>query len=413
MANVGRARRFSGGTIVVSALAWAALTPGVAAAAEPSVYAGWTVQGANPSWTGTMTVPATGFPAATFTTDSNTPSVASGASTFLGDATPFGGVFGTSANQQYVTLAAAAGSAPSTTTFTFDHPTPASGWGFALGDVDADTVTVEATDADGNPVSVVSLGWQSAFNYCAVSPKPGSCAGPGPFTDVPTWDPATSTLIGNSANTNGAAGWFMPTTPITSLTLTFTVLTGIPSYQVWFAGNVAAVSGQVELLDSAGGQSAYEGAEVQLLDADGNPVLDASGNPVTTTTAADGSYAFPGVARDLYTVRVVPPPGTEVVGSDELPADATSGDATDVDFLLQVPAPPTTTPPPTSAPPTSAPPTSSAAPLPVAPPSTAPSAPVPQLAATGTSNASGLAVAGLGLLALGVAMVAAVRLRRR
>src|SRR5690606_22997137 len=140
-----------------------------------------------------------------------------------------------------------------------------------------------------------------------------------------------------------------------------------------------------------------------------NPVLNPDGSPVTAATGPDGTYSFPGVARDVYTVAVDVPPGLELVGPEQLPADATAGDVTGVDFQLTTVTPPTPPVPPTPVPPTPVPPVppTSAAPLPVAPPTTptTPAAEAPQLAATGTGNAGQLALVGPGLLALGATLV--------
>jgi hypothetical protein len=303
-----------------------------APAATGSAYAAWTVSGANPSWTGTLAIPATGFPGGTFTSDGSSPTIPSGASAFLGASTPFGAVFGSSANQPYLSLRTAAGNAPSTTTFTFATPTPASGWAFAFGDVDADQVQVSATDATGAPVAVGGLGFQQSFNYCTNVPKPSGC-GAGPFTDTPVWNPGTSTLVGNGVDTDGASGWFRPTTAIKTLTFRFSRLAGIPIYQVWFAALTASIGGQVTATDTAGADEPSAGTTVELLHPDDTPVLDASSNPVTTTTAADGSFTFPGVVEAPFHVAVDPPAGS--VGAVRiLAADAGAGDVTGLVFRL-------------------------------------------------------------------------------
>jgi hypothetical protein len=80
-----------------------------------------------PSSTGTLAVPGSQVPNATFQTDGDNPLVPSGASAFLGASTPFGAEFGTSQNHPYLVLRTD-GTAPSTTTFTFAGPTPTSGW---------------------------------------------------------------------------------------------------------------------------------------------------------------------------------------------------------------------------------------------------------------------------------------------
>lgn len=160
----------------------ASAAPAITADAAPaSTYADWTVGGANPSWTGTTTLPgAVNFPLAGFVTDSTTPTIPSGASSFLGPLTPFGAVFGSSQDEPYLNVRTAVGITPSTTTFTFDTATPPFGWGFALGDIDADTVTISGTDKAGDALTPAELGFMGVFNYCSVSPQPGSCTTPTP-----------------------------------------------------------------------------------------------------------------------------------------------------------------------------------------------------------------------------------------
>ena len=113
-------------------------------------------------------------------------------------------------NLQRVNVSTANGITTSTTKLAFDAPTPASGWAFALGDIDADQVEISGTDTAGHPLTAADLGFAGVFNYCAVSPKPGGCTGPGPFTDVPTWHPGSARLVGNGPDTFGASGWFVP-----------------------------------------------------------------------------------------------------------------------------------------------------------------------------------------------------------
>jgi len=218
----------------VAVTALLATATGVQGQAIPSAYAQWSVGGTPPSSTGTLAVPTTEVPNATFQTNSDSPQVPSGASAYLGASTPFGTEFGSSQNRPYLNLRTV-GVNPSTTTFTFGAPTPASGWGFAFGDIDADAVRIEAFDAGGAPVPAAALGFRGTFNYCNNTPTP---CGPGTHTDVPTWNPVTSTLVGSGPDTSGAAGWFMPTASFTTLRLTFSRLSGSPIMQMWVAGHV-------------------------------------------------------------------------------------------------------------------------------------------------------------------------------
>lgn len=299
------------------------------AAADGSGYGRWTVSGGS----GTLTVPLTGFPPATVTTDSSRTQVAGGTSAFLGASTPFGAAYGTSQGRQYLVAGTAVVATPSTTTVAFAAAPPV-GWGFALGDVDADTVRVTATGTDGQPVSTADLGWQSAFNYCRPTPRPTGCTGM--FTDLPHWDPATATLIGNVADTSGASGWFRPAVPITSLTLTFTAQSGTPSYQVWVAALPVSIAGKVT---TDCGRPAPR-ATVRLLDADGHPV--------STTSTADGAYSFTHLIPGRYEVAV---DSTQGYAGARRTVQATT-DVSGANLVLTCPAPPTTTERPTPPPPT-------------------------------------------------------------
>ncbi len=179
-----------------------------------------------------MANPEPAFPGATFTTNATNATVPSGASTWLNANTPIGAVYGSSQNQQYLSINTASGQAPSTTTLTFASATPTGSWSFALGDIDADSMTISGTTTGGAALTAAQLGFQSTFNFCGSSPKPSSC--PSGFqTDVPTWNAGTQTLTGSGSDTSGAAGWFSPTVPVESLTFTFTRLVGIPVGFLW------------------------------------------------------------------------------------------------------------------------------------------------------------------------------------
>ena len=302
---------------------WAA-TP--ALAATGSGYGTWSVLGG----TGTMSIPVAGFPSAAFHTTSSTAPVQSGQSAFLNADTPVGARYGSSRGKQYVNLRTALSGSPSVTTLAFDRPTPAGTWAFTLGDVDADRVEVHALGADGAPLSPAQLGWQGAFNYCQGTPKPSTCVGPGPFNDMPVWEPGSSTLVGSGTDTSGASGWFQPTVPVSSVTLTFSVQTGIPIYQLWTSALSADISGRV---GSACG-TPPSGAVLTLLRPDGSTVRDPDGDPVTAVTGADGGYTFTGVAAGAYRVSLDAPAGYSPA-KPVAAADTTGArDDTGVDFQL-------------------------------------------------------------------------------
>jgi hypothetical protein len=301
-----------------------------------SPYARWVATGTSPSWSGTATVDVAGFPAVTAGTNGNSTMVPSGSSIWLSAVTPFGGVFGSSKERPYLVVGTASGNGSSTTTISFVAPTPTqvadSGWGFALGDVDADMVTVSALNARGEPVTVAELGWQGSFNYCSVSPKPTGCPG-GTSTDEPTWNAATSTLIGNGSDTGGASGWFRPTVALSSITLLFSPVVGFPSYQIWIAAaGGLEVSGTVTLEIDGTSAGPIAGATVALLGSDGAPVT-VGGVPVETTSGVDGAWTLVGLLpSDGYSVRVTDPDDT---GTLDVEFDLSDGSLADIDVVFE------------------------------------------------------------------------------
>jgi hypothetical protein len=160
------------------------------------------------------------FPSATFTSQRSVAGPLSSA--VLSASTPFGAIYGSSSGYSYIQPVSPAISGTTATVFTFASVTPATGFGFTLGDIDAESVTISATTTGGIAVTAAELGYQSSFNYAGGA-------------DVPTWNAGTSTLIGNTADTSGASGWFSPTVPLETLTFASTTLSGSPNYQVWMA----------------------------------------------------------------------------------------------------------------------------------------------------------------------------------
>ncbi|WP_439902300.1 MSCRAMM family protein [Microbacterium azadirachtae] len=322
--------------LLVALLTVGALALGApASAATGTPWADWSAMtGSGGAYTGSVQIASPQLKAE-YTSDSRAGSVGvvSGASVWLSAATDVGAKYGSSRDQQYLNLRPRADSptAPSETTYSFSRPTPTSNWTFVLGDIDADQVRITAIGPGGNTLTAAELGFRGGFNYCApgLAGKP-SCTGDA--ADVPRWDAATTTLIGNAAatDTSGAAAWFEPNAPISSLTFTFTRRAGFPVYQTWFAAITRTISGTVTDT-SAGGPSS--GTVVRLIGADGAALGE-------TTTSTDGTYSFPDVlATDGYRVVITPPTGKT---SDE-PArglDVTSADGT-ADFTVRdiVPVP--------------------------------------------------------------------------
>ncbi|MFK0402825.1 collagen binding domain-containing protein [Microbacterium sp. NPDC090225] len=254
--------------------------------------------------------------------------VISGASTWLSEGTPVGAKYGSSRDQPYLNLRPKADTptGASTTTYAFQNPTPTAGWTFVLGDIDADSVRIQAIGPDGQALTADQLGFRGGFNYCApgITGKP-SCTGSA--TDVPTWDETTLTLTGNAAaiDTSGAAAWFEPEAPITTLSFIFTRRSGLPVYQTWFASLARDISGAV-VDDGAVPQA---GVQLTLTDANGRVVA-------STATATDGTYSFPGVlGSDGYTVRVTAPEGQIAEGGSTRPVNLSETDAVYVDFVVR------------------------------------------------------------------------------
>ncbi|KQX74081.1 hypothetical protein ASD10_02145 [Aeromicrobium sp. Root472D3] len=323
------------------AAAMAVLLAGSAVAATAATTTGFAqwgpLTGSTNDYATTMQLPALGFPEATVASDSRADvALPSGATNWFGASTPPGQRYGSSRDQAYLNLRPRAdnASSPSTTTYTFDRPTP-QGWTVVLGDVDADQVRVSATRADGTAATTADLGFRSAFNLCDTTPRPSSvCSDTGRPKDVPTWDPATATLRGNDAavDSDGATGWFEPTTSLRTLTFTFTRRAGLPILQTWFAVTKQDVSGTVAVTT---GTCSLASATVSLVDASGAVVA-------TRSVDASGTYAFDGVAAsDGYRVALSGVPATCLVTSPSSRAiDLRAGDAvTDFSVRQAVPVP--------------------------------------------------------------------------
>lgn len=318
--------------IVLTAIAALTLLPlasaAPATAATTGLWAGWTATGPSSYSVQVANTPAMTADVTTDSRGGGGVGVITGSSTWLAQGTPVGAKYGSSLNRPYLNLRPKADNAasPSTTTYAFAAPTPTSGWTFVLGDIDADKVQVRAIGPDGTPLTAAQLGYNGGFNYCApgIVGKP-SCTGSA--TDVPTWDASTQTLTGNAAATDtaGAAGWFEPNAPISTLTFVYTQRSGAPVYQTWFASLARDVTGTVSTTDA----SSPAGATLTLTDVDGRIVA-------TTTSAANGTYSFPGVQASAgYTVSITPPSGWIADAPRSRPADLSSTDAV-ADFSMHV-----------------------------------------------------------------------------
>lgn len=327
MITVSSIRSRVGAMVVVAAAvgALALVSAAPANAAEAGAWGTFTVAGSSKAYTGTMSLPG-GFPETTFTSTSSAATTPSGVSTWQANVTPVGEVYGTSRGKPYLNQRPNANNAasPAITTYTFASPTPASGWSFVVGDIDADGATIAGTDVNGDAVPVDALGFQGAYNYCDRAGGP-SCD-TSKAHDLPTWDPATATLTGNATatDTEGASGWFSPSVPLETLTITYQWRSGFPVYQTWFATKTFAASGAVRVNGAA-----YGGAKLTIRDASGTAVA-------TTTTAGDGTWSVPGlVSTSGYTVSVATPP--EAAAADPITFDTLDADTPGLDFDFTIP----------------------------------------------------------------------------
>jgi hypothetical protein len=307
------------------------VTAGPSAAAPSDGYGTWQVTSSPTGYTGTVSAPA-GFPAVAFRSDSrvvgSTP-VQSGATVWVPAGTSFGDAYGSSEGKQYINLRPKADNASttsaSTTTYTFATPTPVGTWGINFGDIDAESLTISAIDATGTPVSAANLGVQPAYNYCNASPRSSSCSGQSAPYIVPTVTNTPSTIVVQDTecpttsarcDTAGAAVWFSPLVPLSSLTVTSAWKQGFPSYQTWFATTSRTITGTVNADCVTGTEF-----DVQLLNGDREVVA--------STTTASGSYAFASVAaRNDYNVRVDPASLASNLIAAPLDVDVSTADTT-------------------------------------------------------------------------------------
>ena len=333
MGDMTRGRETRPGPVAAAAMAvvLTLATSSPAAAQTRTAFAAWDqLAGSAGAYTTTLHLVGTGFPAADVTSDSRAGQVGvqTGESTWFSAETPPGQAYGSSRDQPYLNLRPRVDNptSPSVTTYTFRRPTPL-GWAFVLGDIDADEVTVAATLADGSPATLADLGFQGVFSLCDAVSRPGACPGPLPG-DVPTWEPGRATLVGNpgAADSSGAAGWFEPTAPLSSLTLTFRQRSGLPIYQTWFMSRTQDVTGTVTT-DGRPGCDVTQ-LVLRLVAPDGTVLA-------TTTPGPDGGYGFDRVAAtDDLTVRLGPADSDcTVVGPDEAALDLRTADGV-ADFAV-------------------------------------------------------------------------------
>ena len=146
--------------------------------------------------------------------------------------TPFGQVFGSSAEKTYVRVDVKA-TAPSVTTITFNTELQANQLGIALGDIDAESVKVTMLDGATTPValSAAQMGARAPFNYAGQPDLPTITSG----TDEITVADGRCVDPGQECDTTGATAWFQPQSAVKTITLTGTKISGLPEYQLWLA----------------------------------------------------------------------------------------------------------------------------------------------------------------------------------
>ncbi|WP_181408989.1 carboxypeptidase-like regulatory domain-containing protein [Schumannella soli] len=315
---------------------------------------------------------APGFPDSTYTTTAPPPSTPVSAT--IGAGTPPGQLYGTSSGSSYLSFGPVSNTAPSTTTFTFAAPTPTSGWSFILGDIDAESITISAAGPAGS-VTGDQLGFQGGFNYASTPAA------------ITAFDPDSGVLTGvlspTGQDTNGAAGWFSPSVPITTLSITSTRIDGSPLAQLWFVGHTASLAGNVT--DASG--APVPGATVVVADSAGQPLPGAP----TATTDENGAFDIPELFPQPVTL-VATEDGREdgpaltvspIPNDDGQPVFATAAAVRAGDPIVQ------------------------------APPVTAPAATAPELAATGVTAPPWLIVGAAAAVPVGAALAVIAGLRRR
>lgn len=315
------------------------------AASAPGAWPQWTITPEDPEapdHSGTIAFGLPGMPDATYTVskpadDGEDTELETNDEEYIGAGTPFGQVFGASGpstDTQFLKTRLDTNLADNATVVvTFAAPVPAGVLGFAVSDVDVDQVVVSGTQPGGAALSGGELAGE-AFNLCNTPDVPEACDGATAPFPVPTWDPATRTVLGSGDETEGEAAWFRPTVAVESLTFVFTgqdVIAGAPSFRLWLAALQATVDGTVTSTCSASSQP----ATLNLIGPDGSVVQ-------SVTAGADGTYAFdPALAVDGYQVEATAPEGCVVEGTNPAPANLSAGNVT-VNFTLVDAAKPVT-----------------------------------------------------------------------
>jgi len=226
------------------------------------------------------------------------------------------------------------------TTITFNSPVPANTLGFIISDVEQDQVTVKALDANNMPVPISDINsWYQASFDGNTSDNTVECpAGQSGAEAPPVWDTTTGTLVGQYNNSGGVkqtvyqtdlcdneagSAYFFVDTEIQTLIFESQAL-GVspddPSQHFVLAAKCPCeeVAGVVFLdADNDGcdpGNVGIANVNLNLIDCSGATIA-------TTTTAADGSYAFGLNSNDPNAQICLDPAETYRVEISNLPAD--------------------------------------------------------------------------------------------
>ena len=317
---------YVGAVAVVTAATMVVTSPSQAVAApNPSAH--------YPAITITNQVATAVFPggdlSATVTSTENMTRV-SGATVFLPADRGMGTRFGSSKDFPYLSPAVAT-SGTTTTTINFNRPTTAEELGIALGDIDAESLLLTMSNGT-TPLTATEMGEKAPFNHA-------NSSGPVPTVTSPSTNEIriedTTCLVSDSTcDTDGASAWFLPTEPVTTITIVSTSKVGFPRYQLWMAYSgaqkVTWTPNQTSFLVQDSPFEPSELATVAFPATDGGPItysVDPSStsnctvNPttavitatnagtcvVTATAAATDDYA-PGSITVTFTITTPPPP---------------------------------------------------------------------------------------------------------
>ncbi|MFC0406608.1 SdrD B-like domain-containing protein [Roseomonas elaeocarpi] len=177
--------------------------------------------------------------------------------------------------------------------------------------------TVQLINAAGTVVATTTTGANGAYSFTGVAPGTYQLQFVAPTGTVFTrQDQGTNDAVDSDVGSNGRTASFTVTSGQT--------VSGI-SAGTYTPATIGG-SGTLVFTDTDGdgiretGETGTAGVTVQLVDADGTVVA-------TTTTAANGTYSFTGVAPGEYQLQFVAPAGTIFTAQDQGTNDAVDSDA--------------------------------------------------------------------------------------